>query len=162
MRTIQGCRAQSHLTLRRFWWRDVRLSELGHIDPTAYYDEKRGFAHPVRLLPVPYHQGLTCTTIINTVIPLARSPRRVQITVPLNNARGASHDMDIDQATQESEMELNPDGILLYVAQASYESGTSPLSVWIPSRSLNDPHAGPSAVPALHPGSESPLDVFDR
>lgn len=60
--------------------------------------------------------------------------------------------MDVDQALLKSvDVPLDPDGILLYVRDAYYESGTSPLCVWIPSQTFNDTG-----------GMPNPLDVFER
>jgi len=58
---------------------------------------------------------------------------------------------------------VQSDGLLLYVAEASFESGTSPLSNWVPIASYDVQHTGESKVA----GSDSkllgrPLDVFER
>jgi len=50
--------------------------------------------------------------------------------------------------------EIQPDGLLLYVAQAIYEPGTSPLSSWVP---LVTPAADGASTETT-----SPLDVFER
>ena len=66
--------------------------------------------------------------------------------------------MDVDgslpplQALTSLPVNLESDGLLLYVAQASYEPGTSPLSSWIP---IAGYESGAS-------GGERPLDLFDR
>lgn len=61
--------------------------------------------------------------------------------------------MEIDQIGQqlssEIEIEIESDGLLLYVSQASYEHGTSPLSTWIP-------------VVSYSPGKPSPLSIFEK
>jgi hypothetical protein len=48
------------------------------------------------------------------------------------------------------------DGLLLYVANAAYERGTSPLSCWIPISNDEDDGGGGGC------GGESRLDVFER
>ena len=57
-------------------------------------------------------------------------------------------------AHRASQAEIQPDGLLLYVAQAIYEPGTSPLSSWVP---LATP-----AVDGASTETTSPLDVFER
>ena len=53
------------------------------------------------------------------------------------------------------DVEIKPDGLLLYVAQAIYESGTNPLSSWVPlSVPVTDEMASIEQT--------SPLDVFER
>ncbi|KAJ3517511.1 hypothetical protein NLJ89_g456 [Agrocybe chaxingu] len=49
---------------------------------------------------------------------------------------------------------VQPDGLLLYVAEASYEPGTSPLSSWVPISGYEE-HGS-------IPGMEGPLDLFQR
>jgi snurportin-1 len=53
------------------------------------------------------------------------------------------------------QVEIKPDGLLLYVAQAIYESGTSPLSSWVPL-------ASPVTDEMVSIEKSSPLDVFER
>ncbi|KIJ23060.1 hypothetical protein M422DRAFT_276440 [Sphaerobolus stellatus SS14] len=58
--------------------------------------------------------------------------------------------MDVDQGqAKTATAEVYPDGLLLYVSQASYEPGTSPLSLWIP-------------IKPLYEAQESPLAIFER
>lgn len=63
----------------------------------------------------------------------------------------------------EAQMALMPttafvqaDGLLLYVVEASYEPGTSPLSSWIPIRGYDDD----ASLGEL--SREGPLDLFQR
>jgi snurportin-1 len=51
--------------------------------------------------------------------------------------------------------EIKPDGLLLYVAQAIYEPGTSPLSSWVPL-------VAPAADEVESTEQSSPLEVFER
>lgn len=67
---------------------------------------------------------------------------------------------------------VKPDGMLLYVAEASYEPGTSPLSSWIPIRGydvgdcegahLKDKHEAQGVSANSKSTSEGPLDLFQR
>ena len=75
-------------------------------------------------------------------------------------------------AMRETDLHIASDGILLYVSEAMYESGESPLCAWIPRKRLgeNSPDlpmqlalsqsytlAEPKVI-----GDESPLDLFER
>lgn len=72
--------------------------------------------------------------------------------------------MDIDSSTtvelKTEEAVVQSDGMLLYVAQATYEPGTSPLSLWVPVRAYTQDEATghPQSIDAV----EGPLDVFER
>ena len=59
---------------------------------------------------------------------------------------------------QKAHAQIASDGLLLYLAQASYEPGTSPLSTWVPLRAYQTREEQNNG---LSP-AESPLDVFDR
>ncbi len=72
--------------------------------------------------------------------------------------------MELDNATplvqlQTVQAQIPPDGMLLYVAQASYEPGTSPLSTWIPLRAYQTREEQEQSGPSI---AESPLDMFER
>ena len=54
-------------------------------------------------------------------------------------------------------VEVKSDGLLLYVSQASYEPGTSPLSTWIPVTGYTD-----DQKPVNQGASHRPLDLFER
>jgi len=100
------------------WWRDTRLAEL-----PPFPQSSSTAVHPTRLLPIPHYTDLRLAEMVDRVIPAARSHRHA-----------------IPPASTEDQMEIvdlppppiEPDGLLLYVKEASYESGTSPLSVWVP------------------------------
>lgn len=70
-------------------------------------------------------------------------------------------EMDIESpqftrpALRHVQTEIKPDGLLLYVAQAIYEPGTSPLSSWVPL-------AAPVTDEMASMEQSSPLDVFER
>jgi len=70
---------------------------------------------------------------------------------------------------------IQPDGLLLYVSEASYESGTSPLSSWIPITGYdkdlekeNDPEVEEERADVSMDGEKNPsgkggpLDLFQR
>jgi len=58
-------------------------------------------------------------------------------------------------ATRHVQAEIKSDGLLLYVAQAIYEPGASPLSSWVPL-------ATPVTDKMVSMEQPSPLDVFER
>lgn len=147
----------------RFWWRDTRLSELVPLPPslctsTTHSDNvspahtttaQQIFSYPTLLLPVPYCSDLSSSSLLSSVIPLARSTRSIEILLPPElGSPSEEQGMDIDHRVR-GMAEVYSDGLLLYVSQASYEPGTSPLSSWVPGRSLTE-------------GRESPLTIFER
>ncbi|KNZ81409.1 hypothetical protein J132_00647 [Termitomyces sp. J132] len=141
----------------RFWWRDTRLGEL---PPTALPQSHcpksndittYTFPCPTTFLPVPYHIDTTLPSLLTHIVPSVRLPRSVSIVAP----SVPSQDMDVDfycsgQPAQTKEAIIQSDGLLLYVRAASYESGTSPLSSWVPIVSYDGPQR------------ESPLDLLLR
>lgn len=157
-------------TTDSFWWRDTRLSELVSL-PSQLHGSRvfphstssssplastpQLFSYPTTFLPVPYHLDLSFPALLSTVIPLSQSVRQwsIRLPSPSGQAREPDVDMEIDQISREppetSVAEIHPDGLLLYVSQASYESGTSPLSSWVPLISYVE-------------DCESPLRLFER
>ncbi|KAF7979303.1 hypothetical protein HWV62_43022 [Athelia sp. TMB] len=158
----------------RFWWRDTRLAELPRSlppsNPTVSSSKITSdlpntssgyqFPYPTTFLAIPYFTNTSLPFLSSHVIPLARSLRSVSVDVPLPVVPTAPAEptMDVDgslpplQALTSLSVILQSDGLLLYVAQASYEPGTSPLSSWIP---ITGYGSGAS-------GGERPLDLFDR
>jgi snurportin-1 len=59
---------------------------------------------------------------------------------------------------------LQSDGLLLYVAQASYEPGTSPLSSWIPISISSDAEDKDLDLDGTSSSGDTsrPLDLFER
>ena len=76
------------------------------------------------------------------------------------------------QATITTHHQIAPDGLLLYLAEASYEPGTSPLSSWVPLRGYEeggDGHSGGKEdgngngkIGKEEKEKEGPLDLFQR
>ncbi|QRV82108.1 hypothetical protein RhiJN_10123 [Ceratobasidium sp. AG-Ba] len=121
----------------RFWFRDARLAELiPQPEPTRTPAGARPYPH--RFLGVPYYlPPLTPTLFLQSIIPAAQS-------------QVASNEVDMN--TGEGEMATHKsDGILLYVKEAAYTSGETPLSCWVPAAPLDD---------AMD--QESPIQVFHR
>ncbi|TBU24324.1 hypothetical protein BD311DRAFT_791074 [Dichomitus squalens] len=157
----------------RFWWRDTRLSELPSYppppnafapsasSPAEPHPPRYQFPHPTAFVPIPYHTNTTLPNLLSTLIPLTRAPRIIPVTIPAPADHGEGA-MDLDAPLvqlQHTSASVAPDGLLLYVAQAVYEPGTSPLSSWVPLRAYQTREAlaqeGASA-------DESPLAVFER
>lgn len=128
------------------------------------------FQYPNTLICVPYHLNPTISRLASTLIPLTRSERQIPIDIPIQT-RPESDAMEIEAALSGVQVELKrevahipSDGMLLYVAQATYEPGTSPLSLWIPVKAYTEERsdlaqAGTSSGAVT---SEGPLDVFER
>ncbi|KAF8264100.1 hypothetical protein EI94DRAFT_1686749 [Lactarius quietus] len=157
----------------RFWWRDTRLSELPLSPPpttsappmlpdaSAQASDTPGgfrFPYPTKFLLVPYFTNTTFTHLLENIIPRARLSYRTKVLIPPGPADADVMDIESPQSTghvtRTSQVEIKPDGLLLYVAQAIYEPGTSPLSTWVP---LVFP-----AVDGASTETSSPLDVFER
>jgi len=174
----------------RFWWRDTRLAELPRpippsnpavpssttalhslvlntscldADAAAYH-----FPYPISFLPIPYHTNTALSYLTSQVIPLARSLRLISIDVPAipMPTEGTASTMEVDHPLPIPPMltsmsvALESDGMLLYVSQASYEPGTSPLSSWIPITGYAEEYDGTGS--GCQKGSNRPLDLFER
>ncbi|KDQ22303.1 hypothetical protein PLEOSDRAFT_1109419 [Pleurotus ostreatus PC15] len=162
----------------RFWWRDTRLAELlpspapsmltatsksADVPTSPLNSQSRyQFPYPNTLVPVPYHTDTTLLNLRSQIIPLARSTRAVPVNLPLSAADGDG-EMVIDAMDDAQRpvhlanlvVTVSSDGLLLYVAEATYEPGTSPLSSWIPiAYSDDDSMDGPTI--------RRPLDRFER
>jgi len=73
------------------------------------------------------------------------------------------------QATITTHHQIAPDGLLLYLAEASYEPGTSPLSSWVPLRGYEEGGDGHTCEKEEDRDGkigkeekEGPLDLFQR
>ncbi|KAH8830162.1 hypothetical protein DL96DRAFT_1706998 [Flagelloscypha sp. PMI_526] len=120
----------------RMWWRDARLSETAPLPPKVVYSQDGSqrqyrFKYPTLLSPIPWHSGLTHTSLLSTVIPAAKSTQKISNLVPALDGTMAM-DIGVNESLVVQNCEIASDGLLLYVAEASYEHGTSPLSIWVP------------------------------
>ncbi|KAI5124675.1 hypothetical protein M0805_004283 [Coniferiporia weirii] len=175
----------------RFWWRDTRLSEMptwphppphkssfSHADQTSHPIYR--FPYPTTFAPVPYTTPISFDLILSELLSQARSGRAVRLKLPvlpdMRNSGGDGEEMQVDSShgqdtmqglwsadrMQDVDVPIKSDGLLLYVGEASYESGESPLSVWVP-RVLYEEHAYDGTAAVNAPGEkESPLDAFER
>lgn len=129
-------RHHTDLEIARFWWRDTRLTEtrsLG-IPPLQSTFAAYEFPYPISFLPVPSHGPLSYHHMLSTVIPAARCARMMRINAPIITPSDANDlNMCLEGSEEERTISIESDGLLLYCAEASYEPGTSPLSLWIPS-----------------------------
>lgn len=142
----------------RFWWRETRMQELLATNPNTISDlawtaaqpngqgsptPSTAFPYPMTFVPVPHHSDTSLQNLLSTIIPMARSLR----TIPIIPRRPppwnvAESEMQVDVRSpivgggevQRLEVQVQSEGLLLYVSQATYEPGTSPLSTWIPTQ----------------------------
>ncbi|KAI0318087.1 hypothetical protein OF83DRAFT_1163628 [Amylostereum chailletii] len=138
----------------RFWWRDTRLSELPPPRPPTISaptssDGRYKFPYPISLSPITYYMDTTPGHLLSNIIPRARTSYSLPISVPTLETP-----MELDGSPTEAS--VRADGLLLYVAQAIYEPGTSPLSLWVP--------AIPMRVEkdSMEEDGPSALDCFER
>jgi snurportin-1 len=87
------------------------------------------FPHPTTFITIPYHSDMSLHNLLHNIIPLARSSRVLTITADPAYVPNGSMDIDVGLTTS---VEVQSEGLLLYVSQATYEPGQSPLSSWIP------------------------------
>ena len=119
------------------------------------------FPYPTNFIPIPYHTDTSLHLLDTYIIPFAREPRVINVDVPISSTESVLHSSQSGQSSEftfqapgsqtGSHWNLNPqinsmihhpvapvaasiqsDGLLLYVSEASFEPGTSPLSSWIP------------------------------
>ncbi|KAJ6469528.1 hypothetical protein C8R45DRAFT_1017374 [Mycena sanguinolenta] len=168
-------------TPMRFWWRDTRLGELvpsplpsasHHNQPfesadTDLHPKPYCFPYPTNFLAVPYHLDTSLPSLSSKIVPLARASRFIDVTVPVDDNPEAES-MVVEESSERQpraafttkRAEVCSDGLLLYVAEASYESGSSPLSTWIPlTKYEEDP--GPDGMTESN-ATDGPLDIFQR
>ncbi|KAJ7198623.1 hypothetical protein B0H12DRAFT_1165957 [Mycena haematopus] len=172
---IGGCEAPF-----RFWWRDTRLGELSPSPPpSSHYSQPFDptdvdvgpkhycFPYPTKFLAVPYHLDTSLPALASHIVPFARASRFIDVAVPADD-NPEPESMTVDQSSSREpraafttrRAEVCSDGLLLYVAEASYESGTSPLSTWIPVvKYEEDPTSDAMTEPNT---TDGPLDIFYR
>ncbi|KIM69399.1 hypothetical protein SCLCIDRAFT_19318 [Scleroderma citrinum Foug A] len=170
----------------RFWWRDTRLAELPKFSPpssvfhfsltgeqgesqSAQHSGSYKFPYPTSFIPIPYHTDTTFQTMDSSVIPMARSSREIPVEIPASApfqpSSPTAMPIDSSHGPLESRIsktvtsQVSSDGLLLYVSQASYEEGTSPLSCWVPIKPVTEPG---DQQPKMISSPLSPLDVFQR
>ncbi|KAH7921549.1 hypothetical protein BV22DRAFT_1038521 [Leucogyrophana mollusca] len=128
--------------------------------PDAYH-----FPYPTTFVPIPYYTDTSLPCLSSSVIPVARSSRQIPVDVPISAPLNPfSTNMPVDspnpipsQLATSVSVHVESDGLLLYVSQASYEPGTSPLSCWIPIRGYSEAGQHQALAPR-----EGPLDLFQR
>lgn len=122
----------------RLWWRDTRISEVNPLASLKMPSTSKttGYEYPIFFLSVPSFNPLPLSYLLSTVIPAASSSR----SVSMNSFVGsADHSMELDCLVSNQVNNFESDGLLLYHSAASYEPGTSPLSLWLP---LIEEHSG--------------------
>jgi len=102
------------------------------------------FPYPMTFAPIPYHSDTALPNLLSMVIPMARSLRTISIIPRCPPPSGATEgEMQVDARpivgtregeVQQIEVQVQSEGLLLYVSQATYEPGTSPLSTWVPAQ----------------------------
>jgi snurportin-1 len=127
------------------------------------------FPYPCTFLPVPYTTDTSLPALLSSVIPAARAVRALDLLIPRAVPAPAESDGAMAPAPGPSTLvpaapgalqhfaaargaaAVRPDGLLLYVREAAYEPGASPLSSWVP------------VELAPPPGGEAPrpLDLFE-
>lgn len=142
-------------------------SNSGPSDPTGLKAYR--FPYPTKFLSIPYHTDTSLEALSSQIVPLARTSRPVEIDVPIvsNATEPVESAMEIDQksapvtAFAKQTTEIAADGLLLYMAEASYEAGTSPLSTWIPIANYEESHTSNIKADSI-PSADGPLDIFHR
>jgi snurportin-1 len=124
-----------------FWFRDARLAELIPLpEPTRTVVGSRPYPH--RFIGVPYFlPPLTPTLFLQSIIPAAQAQGPASADI---------NEMDMDAGEGNAAVRKS-DGILLYVKEATYTSGETPLSCWVPAAPLDN---------AMN--QEPPLQAFQR
>lgn len=139
------------------------------------------FPYPTTFIPVPYYSSMTLAELDTQIIPAARSVRAVSITLPASihpfapkvaaNAAADAGEMEIEPISETPNIAppiastaiVQPDGLLLYVAEASYEPGTSPLSSWISIHGYDGHLDDGAEIPVVQGDQQkNPLDLFQR
>lgn len=121
----------------RFWWRNERLAEIHPLFPpsapapdmsstdTHPHDTSYTYPYPTTFLPVPHHPQTNIRTLLSHIIPQARAVRSIPVTSRKSGDMYSTTTFD-----------LGSDGMLLYVADATYSPGLTPLVNWIPLNKL--------------------------
>jgi snurportin-1 len=119
----------------RFWWRDTKLNELpSYPVPASPTEVDYQFPYPTIFRPVPSYHPLPFDYLLTTVIPAVYECSSLEVRLPSPSIKQVADGMDIESVcTHDTRtVRFGSDGILLYFAEAAYEPGTSPLSLWVP------------------------------
>ncbi|KAH8120349.1 hypothetical protein DFH11DRAFT_1559670 [Phellopilus nigrolimitatus] len=177
----------------RFWWRDTRLSEMpvwppppphkstfSNANPSSYLSYR--FPYPTTFAPVPYAAPTSFEHLLGDLLSRARNGRDMRLKLPDEemqidhlSGQGIPRGVWLVDQIQEVDVPIMSDGLLLYVGEAAYESGESPLSVWVPRVSFecqprDEGTTGADSMAEafgersemLVGKKESPLDSFER
>jgi len=144
------------------------------------------FPYPTSFIPIPYHTNTSLHLLDTHIIPFARELRVITINVPISNTEPVLHSSQPGQSFLSSEFtfqapgshaspqinitmphlqvvpvaaSVQPDGLLLYVSEASFEPGTSPLSSWIPITGCDEGVRGGKGEIDLDLDDEDRVDV---
>lgn len=125
-------------TISEFVWTTAQPNGEGATAPSA------AFPYPMTFIPVPYHSDTSLPNLLSVVIPMARSTRTISIIPHYPSPSGITEgEMQVDAQSvvgtgggevRRTEVQVQSEGLLLYLSQATYEPGTSPLSTWVPTQ----------------------------
>lgn len=153
-------------------------SSFSNVDPSKHFEYH--FPYPTTLIPIPYLAPTTFERILGELVTSARGGRIVRLKLPmLSPVIKNDEEMDVESSyekkkwaveeIQDKDVDISSDGLLLYVGEASYESGESPLSVWVPKALFSGAAYSNEMSPEEDMNvngdcitQESPLDRFER
>lgn len=136
---------------------------LASLDTSQPSTSNYQFQYPTTLVPIPYHINFTFAHVASELIPLTRSARQIPISIPLLQQPEMQDEEGPSVQLRRQMTMVDSDGLLLYMAHASYEPGTSPLSLWVPIRSYTGERTNEDeSIVAPNIPVEGPLDVFER
>lgn len=161
-----------------FFAKGPRTEDSANLEQT----KKPQFPYPAYFIPIPYHTNTSLISLETLIIPNSREWRSVVIELPIpkDNGAGDFTAMDVGNGVPSSPsfafngstassivmtpapVTIEPDGLLLYTSEASYEPGTSPLSSWVPIIGYNTPEDDTVMPPSQKPFENRPLDLFQR
>jgi snurportin-1 len=110
----------------RFYFLSSRLSELGlqSYDPATPPE-----IHSLLVLPLPSYSNLTSSLLSTTIIPFLTVASKIPVTVLMPSPSLPLSAIPIATAI---EIDFDPEGLLLYLKSARYESGETTLVAWLP------------------------------
>jgi snurportin-1 len=144
----------------RFWWRDTRMQELLATNPNTISEfawataqpngegattSSTAFPYPMTFVPTPHHSDMSLPNLLSTIIPMARSPRTISIIPRRPSPRAIQrarcrlmHNPIVGTGggeVQRIEVQVQSEGLLLYVSQATIRAWYKPIE-----------HLGPDSV----------------